>query len=200
MTPMAVLVALWTVFFVSWIVASVWASRTVSRSGFRSQVPLYLGSLFAGLFLALANLWLPMMRQPLWQSSAGFGWAMVAVTVIGLAFCWWARLHLGSLWSAGVSRKEGHRVVDTGPYGIVRHPIYSGAILGMFATAALRARPNVIAMALLLTLFFALKALVEERFLREELGDAYDQYRRRVPMLVPFLKRRASSRQGHGDS
>ena len=117
---------------------------------------------------------------------------MVAVTVIGLAFCWWARLHLGSLWSAGVSRKEGHRIVDTGPYGIVRHPIYSGVILGMFATAAFRGRPNVIASALLLTLFFALKALVEERFLREELGEAYDDYRRRVPMLVPFLRLRAS--------
>jgi protein-S-isoprenylcysteine O-methyltransferase Ste14 len=194
---MMVLVALWTVFFVSWIVASVWASRTVSRSGFRSQAPLYLGSLLAGLLLALANLWLPIMHQPLWVSSADFGWAMVAVTVIGLAFCWWARLHLGSLWSAGVSRKEGHRIVDTGPYGFVRHPIYSGAILGMFATAAFRGRPNVIAIVLLLTLFFVLKALVEERFLREELGDAYDEYRRRVPMLVPLLRLRASSRHGN---
>jgi protein-S-isoprenylcysteine O-methyltransferase Ste14 len=194
---MIVLVVLWTVFFFSWIVAAVWASRTVSRSGFRSQVPLYLGLLIAGLLLALAIFWLPIMRQPLWQSSADFGWAMVALTVIGLAFCWWARLHLGSLWSAGVSRKEGHRIVDTGPYGIVRHPIYSGAILGMFATAAFRGRPNVIAIALLLTLFFSLKALIEERFLREELGDAYDEYRRCVPMLVPFLRLRASSREGH---
>ena len=197
MTPMTALVALWTVFFLSWIVAAVWASQTVSRSGFRSQVPLYLGLLIAGLLLALAIFWLPIMRQPLWQSSADFGWAMVALTVIGLAFCWWARLHLGSLWSAGVSRKEGHRIVDTGPYGIVRHPINSGAILGMFATAAFRGRPIGLAITLLLTLFFALKALVEERFLREELGEAYDEYRRRVPMLVPSFRLPASSRQGH---
>lgn len=194
---MMALVVLWAVFLLSWIVAAVWAGQTVSRSDFRSQAPLYLGMLVAGSLLAMAGLWLPLMHQPLWQSSAGFGWAMVAVTVIALAFCWWARLHLGSLWSAGVSRKEGHRIVDTGPYGIVRHPIYSGAILGMFATAACRGKPLGIAISLLLTLFFALKALVEERFLREELGEAYDEYRRRVPMLVPFLKLRASSGEGH---
>ena len=164
---------MWTVFFLSWIVAAVWARQAVSRSGFRSQAPLYLGLLVAGLLLALAILWLPIMHQPVWQPSEAFGWAMFAVTVIVLAFCWWARLHLGSLWSAGVSRKEGHRIVDCGPDGIVRHPIYSGAILGM-----------------------SLKALVEERFLREELGEAYAGYRRRVPMLVPFLRLRASSRQG----
>ena len=194
---MMALVVLWAVFLLSWIVAAVWAGQTVSRSDFRSQATLYLGMLVAGSLLAMAGLWLPLMHQPLWQSSAGFGWAMVAVTVIAVAFCWWARLHLGSLWSAGVSRKEGHRIVDTGPYGIVRHPIYSGAILAMFATAACRGKPLGISISLLLTLFFALKALVEERFLREELGEAYDEYRRRVPMLVPFLKLRASSGEGH---
>jgi protein-S-isoprenylcysteine O-methyltransferase Ste14 len=197
MTPMMALDALWTVFLLSWMVAAIWASPTVSHSGFRSQAPLYLGLLAAGLLLAAVVLWLPIMRQPLWQSSEDFGWAMVAVTVVALAFCWWARLHIGSLWSAGVSRKEGHRVVDSGPYGIVRHPIYSGVILGFFAMAAFRGRPLGIAITLLLTIFFALKALVEEQFLREELGEAYDEYRRRVPMLVPFLRFRASSRQGH---
>lgn len=188
MAPMTALMALWVGFIVSWIIAAVWARQTVSRSASRSQAPLYLGLLVAGLLLGLAILWLPVMRQPFWQSSAEFGWAMFAVTVVALAFCWWARLHLGSLWSAGVSRKEGHRIVDTGPYGIVRHPMYSGAILGLFAMAAFRARPLGFAIAVLSTLFFALKALVEERFLRVELGEAYDAYRRRVPMLVPFLR------------
>jgi protein-S-isoprenylcysteine O-methyltransferase Ste14 len=194
MTPMPALVALWAVFVVSWIVAAVWARQTVRRSTSRFQAPLVVGVLVAGLLLALAVLWLPAMRQPVWQSSAGFGWAMFAVTVVGLAFCWWARLHLGALWSAGISRKEDHRIVDTGPYGIVRHPMYSGVFLGLFAMAAFRGRPLDFAIAVLLTLFFALKALVEEEFLRAELGADYNAYRARVPMLVPFLKLASSSR------
>ena len=112
---------------------------------------------------------------------------MVAICAIGLGWCWWARIHLGNLWSAGVSRKEGHRVIDTGPYGIVRHPIYTGAFLAVFATTAVHAKPFVLLMALFLTVVFTCKAFLEERFLREEFGDSYDAYRQRVPMLVPFL-------------
>ena len=192
-TPMTALVALWIAWILSWTVSAMWMNRTVSRSSIRSQVPLYSGFLAAVVLLVPAILWLPVMQQPLWQSDAGFGWAMVAVTAIAMTFCWWARLYIGSLWSAGISRKEGHRIVDTGPYGIVRHPIYASAILGMFATAACRGRPTGFAVALLLTLFFAFKARVEERFLREELGDAYDDYLRRVPMLIPFPRLRKSS-------
>ena len=46
------------------------------------------------------------------------------------------RLHLGRLWSGNITRKEGHRVIDTGPYALVRHPIYTGLLLAIFATAA----------------------------------------------------------------
>ena len=70
--------------------------------------------------------------------------------------------------------------------------IYTGIILGMFASAAVRARPFAFLMALLVTIFFACKARLEERFLREEFAGTYDAYRQRVPMLVPFYSVRAS--------
>lgn len=53
----------------------------------------------------------------------------IAVMIAGFAFCWWARIHLGRLWSMRVTKKEGHHVVDTGPYGVVRHPIYTGILV-----------------------------------------------------------------------
>ena len=130
---------------------------------------------------------------PLWDESFAIGWSMVAVSAMAYAWCWWARVYLGSLWSAGVSRKERHRVVDTGPYGVVRHPMYTGGIVVMFAFAATHARPFGLLVALVFTVFFTWKARVEERFLREELGVAYDRYRQQVPMLVPFLRLRAES-------
>ena len=83
-------------------------------------------------------------------------------------------------------------MVDTGPYGIVRHPIYTGVILAAFAFAAARARPFDLLVALVFTVFFAWKSRVEERFLQTELGVAYDAYRQRVPMLVPLLRPRAA--------
>jgi protein-S-isoprenylcysteine O-methyltransferase Ste14 len=124
-----------------------------------------------------------------WQPGAAPGWAMVGATVAGLAFTWWARLHIGRLWSSSVTRKADHRVVDTGPYAIVRHPIYTGIIIAALATSLLPPTVETIAGAACIALGVYVKARVEESFLREQLGeDAYAAYARRVPMLVPFLK------------
>ncbi len=95
---------------------------------------------------------------------------------------------MGALWSGAIVRKEGHHIVETGPYALVRHPIYTGLIVAIFATAAAQATVTGLIGAALVAIGLWLKARVEERFLTAELGaDAYAAYRRRVPMLVPFL-------------
>jgi protein-S-isoprenylcysteine O-methyltransferase Ste14 len=114
---------------------------------------------------------------------------MFLIVVLGLAFTWTARLHLGPLWSSTSAPTEDHRIVDTGPYGIVRHPVYAGLLLAVIATAIERGRIESVAAALVLIAGVSLRAKLEERFLRRDLGDAvYGSYRRRVPMLVPFAK------------
>ncbi|HVY84389.1 MAG TPA: isoprenylcysteine carboxylmethyltransferase family protein, partial [Caulobacterales bacterium] len=105
------------------------------------------------------------------------------------AFAWWARVTLGALWSGNVTRKEDHRIVDTGPYGVVRHPIYTGILLGVWGTALFLGRWETLLGALLMTIGFWLKAKLEESFLVAGLGEAaYADYKRRVPMLLPLAK------------
>ena len=90
------------------------------------------------------------------------------------------------LWSGQVTKKADHRVVDTGPYAIVRHPIYTGILLAVYATAALKGTVLGLAGAAVITIGLWMKARLEEYFLREELGTNYDAYRKRVPMLLPL--------------
>src|SRR5262249_43552890 len=117
------------------------------------------------------------------------GWMLVAIALAGFLFTWWARIVLGKLWSGDVTRKEAHRIVDRGPYALVRHPIYTGIILASFATAAMRGTVSSFAGAARMTVSWYIKARLEESFLREQLGsEDYDAYARRVPMLVPFVK------------
>jgi protein-S-isoprenylcysteine O-methyltransferase Ste14 len=112
---------------------------------------------------------------------------MAALCLAGFAFAWWARLHLGRLWSGFVTRKADHRIIDSGPYRIVRHPIYTGIIVAAIAMAIAKGTIYAVAGALLAILSFWVKARLEEKFLREQLGpETYDAYRRRVPMLIPF--------------
>jgi protein-S-isoprenylcysteine O-methyltransferase Ste14 len=113
---------------------------------------------------------------------------MLAVVLIGLLVTAWARVHLGRLWSGNVARKADHRVVDTGPYGIVRHPIYTGIMVATIAMAVMRGTAAAWLGFAILTLGWYIKARLEEAFLREQLGAAdYDRYASRVPMLIPFL-------------
>jgi protein-S-isoprenylcysteine O-methyltransferase Ste14 len=88
-----------------------------------------------------------------------------------------------------VTLKEGHHIVDTGPYGLVRHPIYTGVMVAALATALITATPITLVGAMMVAIGFSMTARIEEGFLRRELGaETYDSYARRVGMLVPRLK------------
>jgi protein-S-isoprenylcysteine O-methyltransferase Ste14 len=123
----------------------------------------------------------------LWTLPDGLGWALATVCGLGLLFTWWARVSIGSLWSAAVSLKQGHSVVQSGAYGLVRHPIYTGLIIAAVAQSIIIGQAANLAGAVLLTVGFWLKARLEEHFLSEGLDSStYADYRRRTPMLIPL--------------
>ena len=179
------LLGVWALWAMSWFVAAIWSGRTQARPMAGSQL-LYRAVTFIGAVMLFDfRGWGP---PPLWRLSETGEWAMVWLAVAGFAFCWWARLHLGRLWSGSVTRKEGHHIVDTGPYRLVRHPIYTGMIVAALATAIDRGTIVSMIGLVLMVLGCWIKARLEERFLRSELGaDAYDAYAKRTGMLAPFL-------------
>ena len=190
-TPEITTRTMWLVWWLSWLAAAGWSDRAVKRPPNRYQITYRL------LVATGAVLLFGMYRHDiqsemiLWRTTAAFAWVLVAVVAAGLLFTWWARIHLGRLWSSSVTRKADHRVIDTGPYGIVRHPIYTGIILASIATAAMRGTAFAWAGFGVMTIGWVIKARLEETFLREQLGaETYDEYARRVPMLVPRPGRR----------
>jgi protein-S-isoprenylcysteine O-methyltransferase Ste14 len=187
MTPQLLTVVAWSAFVLSWIGAAFWADRAEKRPA-RREALLYRTVTVAGVVLLVAGgEQFTRAADRLWSLEPVVDYALVLVVLSGLALTWWARLYLGRLWSSSVTKKADHRVVDTGPYAIVRHPIYTGIILACAATAAQLGTALAVAGVLVLWVGFWIKARLEERFLRDQLGEgAYDSYRRKVPMLVPF--------------
>ncbi|MGH8169712.1 MAG: methyltransferase family protein [Steroidobacteraceae bacterium] len=184
--PGPAIILLWAAFWISWFAAAAWSARAERRVGLKGQLA-YRIVLIAGAiaFLLRAHGYYGPLR--LWRLTLEQAWVCTAILALGLAFSWWARIHLGKLWSGWITRKADHRVIDTGPYGIVRHPIYTGLLLAVYATAAAKGTILGLIGALLITLGLWMKAALEERWLREELEPgAYDDYRSKVPMLVPF--------------
>jgi protein-S-isoprenylcysteine O-methyltransferase Ste14 len=114
---------------------------------------------------------------------AGFGLLLFA---LGLGFAIWARLHIGRNWGTPMSQKDEPELVTSGPYRLVRHPIYSGILLAGVGTALALNWAWLIAPALA-GIYFVYSATVEERYLTQQFPDAYPAYRRSSKMLVPFI-------------
>jgi protein-S-isoprenylcysteine O-methyltransferase Ste14 len=114
---------------------------------------------------------------------AGVGLLLFAV---GLGFAIWARVHIGRNWGSPMSQKNEPELVASGPYRLVRHPIYSGILAAGIGTAVALNWAWLIALALA-GVYFIYSAVVEERNLTEQLPDTYPAYRRSTKMLVPFI-------------
>jgi protein-S-isoprenylcysteine O-methyltransferase Ste14 len=114
---------------------------------------------------------------------AGLGLALFA---IGLGFAIWARVHIGRNWGNPMTQKEEPELVTSGPYRLVRHPIYSGILVAGIGTALALSWQWLIAVALAGT-YFLYSATVEERYMTEQFPDTYPVYKRSTRMLVPFI-------------
>lgn len=188
----------WALWALSWFLAALWSDRPDKRALARQEV-IYRGlAVVGGILLfeglsgsprsSLLGLILPWRNVVLVPVSRPVAVGLLGCVVAGQAFAWWARLHIGRLWASGVSRKADHHLVDTGPYGLVRHPIYTGVGFALLATAASEATVTALLGAFVIILSFYIKASLEEHFLRDELGsEVYQAYARRVPMLIPFI-------------
>jgi len=105
---------------------------------------------------------------------------------LGLGFAIWARLHIGRNWGTPMSQKDEPELVSSGPYHLVRHPIYSGILLAGAGTAVALSWQGLIVV-VLAGIYFVYSATVEERYLTEQFPDAYPAYRRSTKMLVPSI-------------
>jgi protein-S-isoprenylcysteine O-methyltransferase Ste14 len=114
---------------------------------------------------------------------AGFG---LAVFGVGLGFAIWARVHLGRNWGTPMTQKNEPELVTSGPYHLVRHPIYSGILLAGIGTAVALSWLWLTAV-LLAGIYFVYSAAVEERYMTEQFPDTYREYKRSSRMFVPFV-------------
>ena len=185
--PTEMLAFIWLAWVISWVIASFWSGRTKThvrtRNSWIYRLPILLGAILLSPWGVGA-----LGERPLYNPGNVGTYMLAAVVLLGISFTWWARIHLGRFWSNAITRKEDHSIVDSGPYRLARHPIYAGLILAILATGAAVATAASLLGALLISFGEWQKARMEERFLTTELGEAYESYRRRVPMIVPFLR------------
>ncbi|MBS1677913.1 MAG: isoprenylcysteine carboxylmethyltransferase family protein [Actinobacteria bacterium] len=108
------------------------------------------------------------------------------IVACGLAFAVWARVHIGRNWGMPMTIKAEPELVTSGPYRLIRHPIYTGILTAAVGTA-LAINLLALAVAAVLAVFFVYSATVEERNMVAIFPNAYPAYRARTKMLIPFV-------------
>ena len=178
----------WLALVVVWLAAAPFASRVVKRQSWASRLLTMLAGFVAFGLLFIAR-WRrgPLALQVIPHSRPPVVIGM-ALTYAGVALAIWARLILGRQWSASVTLKEGHQLVRRGPYGVVRHPIYSGVMLATLGTALVVGDAAALLGTLLSYAMWYAKSRHEERFMVERFGADYEAYRRDTWALVPFIR------------
>jgi len=176
---------LWMVFFLYWAISAL-SSKVAKRteSGLeRAQRMIPLGVAYLLLFYQGTSFgWL---GKRFVTDSPAAGAVGVSLTAAGVAFAIWARWHLGANWSAIVSIREQHELIRSGPYRRVRHPIYTGILVGFIGTAMIRGHLRGWLGFAIVWLSFYIKARREERFLRQEFGEGFEEHTRNTGMFLP---------------
>ena len=140
-------------------------------------------SLIAFLVLyAINQPWLEVISAPF---PVWLRWMGVALGVLSLVFYAWSRTTLGKEWSSPLQMREKHRLVTTGPYAWIRHPIYMTMIGFLTGIAFIAANWLLIAFLVVSIVDLALRIPKEEQMMIEEFGDEYKTYMQRTGRLIP---------------
>jgi protein-S-isoprenylcysteine O-methyltransferase Ste14 len=177
--------AAWIVFAVYWIISALQAKRKMKREPAGEQLArfLVLGTAFTVLYSGdprlgfLNDRFLPYRD---WMRALGAG-----LTVAGVAFAIWARYHIGQYWSGSVSLKAEHKLIRTGPYAHIRHPIYTGILLALAGTTLVIGRYRALVALVVWLLGFIWKARREEALLSGEFGAAFQEHKRVTGFFLP---------------
>ena len=177
----------WIAFLLYWRIKAVGTKTTQRLEPAASQILRVFIFLIVIVLLSTTRIPLPWLYRQLWASGIWPFWIGAAVTIAGLLFAVWARRHLASNWSSAVTIKQDHELITTGPYALVRHPIYTGILAGFLGTAiALSQVRGFIAFALIFLVLWA-KLRREEQWMRSQFGETYATYAHHTAALVPYL-------------
>jgi len=177
----------WLVFVGIWVIAAISTKRTVYRESRTQRLRYWVWLVIAYVLLRYGPRFPYPLNLRIVPHVAPAAFTAATLCVIGLAFAVWARVTLGRNWSGVVTLKEGHELVDRGPYRFVRHPIYTGILTMFFATALALGYLAGFAATLLMFASFWIKLRDEEQLMLQQFPDRYAVYRRRAKRIIPFV-------------
>ena len=177
----------WIVFIAYWIVSAMRTRRTASQEPAGSRLAFLALEIAGYVLLFSGNARVGMLGERMFHRTWAVAATGVALVWIGIGLAIWARRHLGEYWSARVTIKEDHKLIRSGPYARLRHPIYSGLDLAVVGSSLAIDEWGCAVGVALIVVGYWIKARREERMLAAQFGEAFTEHCRHTGFLLPRL-------------
>jgi protein-S-isoprenylcysteine O-methyltransferase Ste14 len=185
--PADIIPACWILFCVIWLLAAASTKRSIYRESGAQRLRYWILLVLAFLLLTKRYRLPYPLHVRIISSTDAVQWMAAILCLLGLAFCVWARATLGRNWSGTITLKEGHELIERGPYRFVRHPIYTGLLAMFFATAIAYGHLGGFVAVVLAFASFWIKLKEEENLMLQQFPDQYRSYQQRVKCIIPFV-------------
>jgi protein-S-isoprenylcysteine O-methyltransferase Ste14 len=193
LTATVAITVCWGAVVLVWVIGALYNAANGPRRGRRPALRSFGGRVLAVVAIivvvAVVRLVPGQDRHALRVDSRWVTFLGSAVLLASTAFTLWARAALGTMWSMDAAVKQGHQLRTDGPYGITRHPIYTGMLGMLLGSLLLAGVGRTILILLAGVVFFEVKIREEELLMSATFPDEYARYRQLVPQLVPGLRR-----------
>lgn len=185
--PADIIPACWILFSVIWLLAAASTKRSIYRESGARRLRYWILLVLAFLLLTKRHRLPYPLDVRIISATETVEWMAGILCIAGLAFCVWARATLGRNWSGTITLKEGHELVERGPYRLVRHPIYTGLLAMFLATAIVFGHLGGFVAVVVAFASFWIKLVEEEKLMRQQFPEQYRSYEQRVKRIVPFV-------------
>ena len=179
----------WLVFVGYWAVGALKTRRTERTESFASRYGILFLEIVGFALVFMDETGIGVLGGKVLPRGYALGVTGVALTWTGIALALWARWHLGQYWSARITIKEDHKLIRTGPYARLRHPIYTGLDLAVIGSALAIDRWRCVLGVCLIMIGYWVKARKEERMLSAQFGEAFAEHSRHTGFLLPRFRR-----------
>jgi protein-S-isoprenylcysteine O-methyltransferase Ste14 len=177
----------WILFAVIWLLAAFATKKSVYKESRAQRLRYTIPILLGGFLLAKGHRLSDPLNHRVIPHVEAAAWTGAVLCIAGLGFCIWARFTLGRNWSGVVTLKGGHELITSGPYALVRHPIYTGLLTMFVATVIVRGHvAGLIAMPFVFVSLW-IKLRHEEKLMLMKFPNEYAAYQQRVKRLIPFI-------------
>jgi protein-S-isoprenylcysteine O-methyltransferase Ste14 len=185
--PADIIRGCWILFSLIWLLSAISTKRSIYRESGARQLRYWILLVIAFLLLTRRYRLPYPLDVRIISARETMEWMAGILCIAGLAFCVWARATLGRNWSGTITLKEGHELIERGPYRLVRHPIYTGLLAMFLATALASGHLGGIVAVLLAFASFWIKLSEEETLMLQQFPDQYWSYQQRVKCIIPFV-------------